>query len=102
MGWLDAGVALVGHYPKPFSGAGDEPGSKLGAHDPNGRARFLNRKAARCHGLIRRQARGGRDHPDAIQRQSQFVRSDLGECRENALTDLDLARAHFDAAIARP
>ena len=63
------------------------------------RAPVLHRQAARGHALVGPNARVGRQHLHALDREAEFVGRDLRQRRADALAELDLAGAHPHRAV---
>ena len=61
---------------------------------------MLDRVAARGHALVGARGRAGRHHAHAGEIDVELVGDDLGDGREDALADLDLAGRDLDDAVS--
>ena len=90
----------VSHSHAQSLGGGVEiDGARLGAGIAQRRARMLHRQAARGDALVGAHGRAGRHHAHARQIDVELVGHDLGDGREDALADLDLAGEHLHDPI---
>lgn len=83
-----------------FRRRGEEALAHFGANMSQRAAGLLDRKAARGDAFVRAGCGRGADHFDAADIDVELVRGDLGQRRDDALADLDLAGRDRDAAVA--
>ena len=99
------GDAAVGHRQlaggngQPGGGLREEQRPHLGAHGAQRTARVHDRQAARGVGLVGADVGGSRHHADAAGVDVELLGDDLRERRQQALAELDLARADGDGAV---